>query len=311
MVTASSSRRRGFTLIELLVVIAIIAILIALLVPAVQKVREAAARSQCANNIRQIAIACHVYQDKHKRAPSLTFDAITTPRYRYGILVALLPFLENGNVQEAYKDGLTSAGVWQPTDGYNHIMPGIGKEVRLVPMPIYICPSDPGVSNGLSAHTTSWAASSYAANFQVFGAIRAGGNADGPACQLHEIPDGSSNTIIFTEAFAASRDFFTAGGPFNCGNIWARPGIDWDTNGQWTPVIGNSRTFGTAVLDLVPQVGVTVAQADKRVPHSAHSALVAIMGDASVRNINSRVSWTTWHAVLGANDKWGVGGDLQ
>src|SRR5215470_3527596 len=92
--------RSGFTLIELLVVIAIIAILIALLVPAVQKVRESAARTQCANNIKQLSIACQAYHDSRKKFPpaiqTYNVSDFTTSGQNFGPnwLVLILPFVE-------------------------------------------------------------------------------------------------------------------------------------------------------------------------------------------------------------------------
>src|SRR2546422_145255 len=109
-----SIRRFAFTLIELLVVIAIIAILIALLVPAVQKVRAAAARSTCTNNIKQLAIAVHGYHDVYKKVPpnwnwpdtwtvqyraGVNYGDLTAPDGANGIwLVHLLPYIEQSNL---------------------------------------------------------------------------------------------------------------------------------------------------------------------------------------------------------------------
>src|SRR5262249_13328822 len=93
----TSMKRQAFTLIELVVVIAIIAILIALLVPAVQKVREAAARTQCLNNLKQLGLALHNYQASNK-----VFPSGRQPTSNASAIVQLLPFLEAGNKYDQF-----------------------------------------------------------------------------------------------------------------------------------------------------------------------------------------------------------------
>jgi prepilin-type N-terminal cleavage/methylation domain-containing protein/prepilin-type processing-associated H-X9-DG protein len=196
-------KRRAFTLIELLVVIAILGVLLGLLLPAVQKIRAAAARLQCVNNLRQMGLACHNYHDNSGHLPPgylaagpyVDGGSDTTPGWGWAAL--LLPYLEQDNL-------FKSIDFSQPIE-----RPVNAGAVRTM-LPVFQCPSDLlpqgpfAVPDAFGSTVVSAAPSSYAAcvggdESDAFGPDGLGVFYRNSRTRLTDITDGTSNTILIGE----------------------------------------------------------------------------------------------------------------
>jgi prepilin-type N-terminal cleavage/methylation domain-containing protein len=283
--------RAGFTLIELVVVLAIIGVLVGLLIPAVMNVREKASRTNCQNNLKQIALACHDYHDiRHHFPPGIGYyDAFRNPDpnstpFGNGF-VHLLPHLELGALLQ------NSSQQWDDA------------KLRTTSIPIFICPSDPTVGPLLTDNLNrDFATSSYAGNAQVF-------------CQVDQfgaliwvqykrrlpLPDGI--TILFAEKYGRCN---FSGSPFEAG------GTCWAYSQIGRSAIPLHPAF--AVRWLSADVGdgsvfLDAPSADDCFPTRASTphkgSMQVAMAGGSVHSIAPSISGATWWSLCTAE-----GGDV-
>jgi prepilin-type N-terminal cleavage/methylation domain-containing protein len=295
---SSSRPKYGFTLIELLVVIAIIAILIGLLLPAVQKVREAAARSTCSNNLHQLGLAAHGVNDTYGSLPPLCApDAVTlTPAtspfgaHNYTICAFLMPFIE----QKAIYDQLSPSGY------------AGGQYMRVVKT--FICPSDSSNSSGMcmtsNGGANGWAITNYAANNYVFGDPQNSRTyTTGKRDMNAHVRDGLSNTVYFAEIYGTCGNTGNLNSGSTFGSLWA------DSNSVWRPGFNLGSSKGGGGLTAYPAAPMFQVQpnyinnCNYQLPQGIHTGGIMLgIGDGSVRFLTGSVTAATWASATDPRD---------
>jgi prepilin-type N-terminal cleavage/methylation domain-containing protein len=340
----SPRARCGFTLIELLVVIAIIAILIGLLLPAVQKVREAASRAKCQNNLKQWALAGHSYSDVNNGLPSAMIvpggtnihNPNNTTGYGPNWIILILPQIEQGALYNQQAASITS---WMSNVNTDNNW----RNIRTATFNYAQCPSDSRTATQYANGGGSWVRGNYAANLGPTGRNANDGGSDGTnftinsvtvslsgrgpfwfttrlphrSSTIQGIADGSSNTVMMTEVLSG----FDAN---DSRGIWAAGHIGCSSIGNYSRAGGdcqlpNAANNGADDIAGCPSADVSrqnlgcwngCPDANQATARSNHTGGVnAAMGDGTVRFIRNSISVQAWYQLGSGNDGYALPGD--
>jgi prepilin-type N-terminal cleavage/methylation domain-containing protein len=288
MFSRFSQKRRGFTLIELLVVIAIIAILIGMLLPAVQKVREAANRSTCQNNLKQLGVAIHNYAsaNRDKLPPMLDYAPSTVGWIPF--FGGLYPYIEQDS---AFRAAQGYGSVW---DGYQN-----GYRNYQRPVKSLLCPSDASHNAGMcSSGQTGWYGTSYAPVYHLYASVNiynpdVGAYITQGKYGINNHADGTSNQVAVVERFTSLNAYGWSNAalyPMSHSYWgWNAYGSTYGVWGLYAPQT-NSRPSGTN-------------PAHPYYPNTAHATCQCLRLDGSVVSISSSVNQgTTWYYLCVPDD---------
>tara|TARA_R110002095_G_scaffold198989_2_gene178646 strand:- start:577 stop:1443 length:867 start_codon:yes stop_codon:yes gene_type:complete len=280
---STTLRRRAFTLIELLVVIAIIAILIALLLPAVQQAREAARRSSCKNNFKQIGLALHNYHDTMRIfPPGYCRAGSTTDNNFIGWGTFILPYIDQANL---YNQIQTKGGF--DKSWFDPAFSTIGTVEAKTILPAYICPSDPmgGINTDLSSYGKSnylLVGSKYPASTPI---IAFGRNS---AVRIRDFTDGVSNTMLGGERTTQGS---------NSGGIWigsTGPSAGYKIHGA-PEFLSESTTLRSTQINGTVDVNYGFSSSHVGGAHF-------LLGDGRVVFLSENIDKTTYDHLASIND---------
>jgi prepilin-type N-terminal cleavage/methylation domain-containing protein/prepilin-type processing-associated H-X9-DG protein len=262
-------RRRAYTLMEVLVVIAILGVLLALLLVAVQRVREAANRTTCLNNLKQLGLGTLYYHETYLRLPPGVDWLGPNTEGSWGYCI--LPFIDQQNLYDSWLDG---------------------NQIYTRTIKLLCCPSDPSYGDGtvLDEQGTAWGAASYAINAWLALQCDARGNILGPDGGTRipaSIPDGTSNTMLHCEKYANCTNIANPYG----GSAWLYCRTDAVAPALWSavgPVADDQSMFQ---VQPTPFKG----NCDPGLASTPHPGGMMIgLCDGSVRSLSAGVSPTTW-----------------